>query len=191
MEVRRLKCCLVGNYGVGKTSIVHCQLEKPVDNLQSTVGIDFFTTRILVADDEIILSIWDTAGAERYRSLMQTYVHGSNIVMVVYDVTDTNAMQTVTTWLRVVEQYKPGVVAIVGNKNDLTSHVHDLHDTLAPYRRLNWKIVTGTCSSRSRPSVQKIFHRCLDSLLAPQTPKSTPGQTVKFRKTKKMRKCCT
>ena len=143
------------------------------------------------SDAARVRAFWDTAGAERYRSLMQSYVHGANIVMVVYDVTDTNAMQTVTTWLRVVEQYKPGVVAIVGNKNDLTSHVHDLHDTLAPYRRLNWKIVTGTCSSRSRPSVQKIFHRCLDSLLAPQTPKSTPGQTVKFRKTKKMRKCCT
>ena len=190
----RYKCCIIGDHGVGKTSIIHSLLDKPVDNLQSTVGIDFFSTTMLANNRDFYLSIWDTAGAERFHSLMHSYIRGSDIIMIVYDITNRNAMLRLTYWLRQIEHNKPTVVVIVGNKNDLSEITkHELHDTLEPYTRQNWSILTGKCSSRRRESVQKLFQRTISVLTKGDSNQNQVHKVVRFssRKNRQTQKCCT
>jgi len=190
----RYKCCVVGDHGVGKTSIIHALLDKPIDKLRSTIGIDFFSTTMLTDDKDIYMTIWDTAGAERFHSLMHSYLRDSDIIMIVYDITNRNAMRRLLFWLRQIEHAKPSVVAIVGNKNDLSEiKKHSVHDTIEPYIRQNWSFVTGKCSSRRRKSVQKIFRRTFSMITRNDSIPNEVNKVVRFtsRKNRQTQKCCT
>jgi len=189
----RYKCCVVGDQGVGKTSIIRALLGQPIHNLQSTIGIDFFSTTMLANDKDIYMTIWDTAGAERFHSLMHSYLRGSDIIMIVYDITKRNAMQRLTYWLRQIEHAKPATVVIVGNKNDLSEVTkHDIHETIEPYIRQNWSIVTGKCSSRRRKSVQKIFQRTISMITKDDANQNEINKVVRFtsRKNRETQRCC-
>lgn len=159
LEMSRLKCCMIGHAGVGKTSMCHAFMDKSVENIQSTMGIDFLSKTIFINDSSVHLSLWDTAGAEKYDSLMHSYIRDSHIVLIVYDVSDSQL--TILKWIRVAAQYNPLVVGIIGNKNDLTTAQHEFTDILAPWERHNWTIVSATCSSRKPSSVKKIILQCV------------------------------
>ena len=53
----RYKCCVIGDHGVGKTSIIRTLLDKPIDHLRSTIGIDFFSTTLLEHDINKVISV--------------------------------------------------------------------------------------------------------------------------------------
>jgi len=190
----RYKCCVIGDHGVGKTSIIHALLGKPVDKLQSTIGIDFFSTTVLLDNHDVYVTIWDTAGAERYHSLMHSYLRGSDIVIVVYDLTRIDAMESLTYWLRQIEYNKPSVVVILGNKNDLSQVTkHAIHDTIQPYMRQNWSILTSKCSSRRRESIKNTFQKSILMITKQDDFPKEVHKVVRItsRKNRRTQKCCT
>jgi len=74
MNVPEFKIVVVGDSGVGKTSICQAWRDKaPItDDLMATIGVDFFekTTQIPESDgQQVKLKIWDTAGSDRFRTL--------------------------------------------------------------------------------------------------------------------------
>tara|TARA_B100000780_G_scaffold277629_1_gene248805 strand:- start:214 stop:798 length:585 start_codon:yes stop_codon:yes gene_type:complete len=166
----KYKCCFIGAFGAGKTSFIRSILGLSVKNIQSTLGIDFFTTTIRVKDVNAGVTLWDTAGSERFRSLMYSYVRDSNIVFIIYDLTDRNAMASVIQCFRDLENCQPQVVAVVGNKLDLKPSItHDVHDTIQPWKRQGWNIVTGTCSAKNPSSTKRIFLWCLNQVVCSST----------------------
>jgi small GTP-binding protein len=186
----RTKCCFVGDFGVGKTSIIHSYLSKSTENIQSTLGIDFFSKSVCVKEQDVHLTIWDTAGSERFHSLIHSYLRDSNIIIVVYDLS--KPKHNLTYWLRIVEQHQPNVVGVLGNKSDLTqSCPNDLRDVLYPYERQKWNIVSGKCSSRVKKSIQIFMSKCLKQTIndKPELPfKITP---IKIPKKKtRLTSCC-
>lgn len=187
----RVKCCIVGDFGVGKTSLVYSWLNKPLDDIQTTLGIDFFSKMIHVGRRAVRVSLWDTAGAERFRSLMYSYLRDAQIVIVVYDLTEPKAMQSVTRWMRIVEQHQPSVVAVVGNKSDLTCTApRTVHETLEPYRRMRWSIVTGQVSSRRPETFSRVFKKCVVRL-CPEDDESPPNTSiVRFEPPLQVRRTC-
>ena len=84
-----LKIVVIGESSVGKTSIINQYInELFIDQSISTIGTDKFTKIETINNKEIKLNIWDTAGQERFRSLTPLFLKGSNIVLMVYDITD-------------------------------------------------------------------------------------------------------
>jgi GTPase SAR1 family protein len=53
---------------------------------KSTVGIDFYKKIINFKDSSLTLQIWDSAGQEKYKSLIPSYVRGAAMVFIIYDV---------------------------------------------------------------------------------------------------------
>ena len=47
-------------------------------------------------DRTVRLQLWDTAGQERFRSLIPSYIRDSTVAVVVYDVTNVNSFQQVS-----------------------------------------------------------------------------------------------
>ena len=39
----RVKCCIIGDFGVGKTSLVYAWLNRPLEEAKTTLGVDFFS----------------------------------------------------------------------------------------------------------------------------------------------------
>ena len=79
--------------------------------------------------------IWDTAGQERYRSLAPMYYRGAAAAIVVYDVTDDETFDGATTWIKELHvRADPSVViALVGNKADVTTGRKVLYDDALTY----------------------------------------------------------
>ena len=49
--------------------------------------------------EEIQLNIWDTAGDERFRSIMPLYYRDAQIALLVFDLTDPESFKGVDYWL--------------------------------------------------------------------------------------------
>ena len=159
------------------------------------MGIDFFTTTLNIGDTEASVSIWDTAGAERYRSLTSSYIRDSDVVFIVYDVSNIDAMQNVHQCLVDVERSRPSLVAIMGNKSDLNSVCkHDVKHTIEPYIRQGWTILTTRCSVYDEPNtIKEFFKKCLRTVTrsVSKISNKAPKQIRLVPQPELPRKCCT
>lgn len=84
----KYKCVFLGDQGSGKTSIIKSFMYGSFDhNYQATIGIDFLSKTMYLDDRTVRLQIWDSAGQERFRSLIPSYIRDSSVAVVVYDIT--------------------------------------------------------------------------------------------------------
>lgn len=119
-----LKLLLIGDAGVGKSSILLRFTDDTFDNhLQSTIGVDFKVKMMKKKSKNVKITIWDTAGQERFRTLTSSYYRGAHGIMLVYDVTRKSTLSQLQTWLNEVETYcgaqsKEVVKLLVANKID-------------------------------------------------------------------------
>uniref|UniRef100_A0A3Q2HY15 RAB31, member RAS onco family n=1 Tax=Equus caballus TaxID=9796 RepID=A0A3Q2HY15_HORSE len=68
MAIRELKVCLLGDTGVGKSSIVCRFVQDHFDhNISPTIGASFMTKTVPCGNELHKFLIWDTAGQERPR----------------------------------------------------------------------------------------------------------------------------
>ena len=81
------KVCLLGDFGVGKTSLVARFVNHTFsDKYLSTVGVSIKTKIINAANDEQMkLIIWDIAGEERFSTATERYIRGANGFLIVAD----------------------------------------------------------------------------------------------------------
>jgi small GTP-binding protein len=84
------KVVLIGESGVGKTSIIQRYINNTFKSqLMSTPGANFVTKNVIMEDDNqsIKFEIWDTAGQERYRALAKVFYKNAAVCVLVYDIT--------------------------------------------------------------------------------------------------------
>ena len=89
MSIESFKVVLVGESGVGKSSIITQFIDQTFqEDIQSTTG-GTFSTKSVVCDGGKILKfeIWDTAGQEKYRGLAKIFYKDAVIAILVYDIT--------------------------------------------------------------------------------------------------------
>ena len=55
-------------------------------------------------DRTVRLQLWDTAGQERFRTITTSYVRGSEGILLVYDVTDRNSFESISSWMEQISQ---------------------------------------------------------------------------------------
>ncbi|XP_046913320.2 ras-related protein Rab-22A [Dermatophagoides farinae] len=116
------KICLLGDTGVGKSSIVQRFVHNTYNAcMENTIGASFMTKTIYIKSTCYKLNIWDTAGQERYKALAPMYYRGANICIVVFDVTSKSSFDSVQSWIRELRTYllEKCLICIVGNKSDL------------------------------------------------------------------------
>ncbi len=54
---------------------------------KATVGVEFMSKAVEYDGQVLLTQIWDTAGAERYRSMTRMYYRGALGALLVYDIT--------------------------------------------------------------------------------------------------------
>ena len=130
------KFILIGNSGVGKTSILKF-LSTGVfpQEIISTIGVDKKTLDVSVEVEEnnkktkkdFIISLFDTAGQEKFRSIAATYYRGSDGILLLYDITDRNSFESIEMWINsIIESIgkkvdSKYVILLIGNKLDLVN----------------------------------------------------------------------
>jgi len=94
-----LKVIILGNSGVGKTSLMNQFVNKKFSNqYKATIGADFLTKEVMVDDRLVTMQIWDTAGQERFQSLGVAFYRGADCCVLVYDVTSPDSFKALDSW---------------------------------------------------------------------------------------------
>ncbi|TFK94730.1 ras-domain-containing protein [Polyporus arcularius HHB13444] len=120
------KIVIMGNTGVGKTSLLHRYTQGKFDpkNTTSTTGAFFVTKKVNIDGTKVRLQLWDTAGQERFRSMAPMYYRGANAALLLYDITNASSFEDVRGWLEELKKNcSPDlIIYIVGAKADLQQH---------------------------------------------------------------------
>ena len=138
------KIVVIGNSGVGKTSIVYSFANPHEDwrTCQSTPYMDITTVRVNFDDGYAMrLAIHDTAGTERFDSIPPSLIRSADVVVVVCSVGDPDIEGSVVHWNKKIA-YNEGfhsipaealpVRIIVANKEDVLSPLSDESSACAP-----------------------------------------------------------
>ncbi len=119
-QVNRQKIIFIGDVSVGKTSIINVLTGyKFNDEYEASIGVDFFSKTIKYKGKTIKLQIWDSAGQEKFRSLIPNYIRGSSLVFIVYDITNKKSFNNLQSWIDFVNNIENSNIVIIGNKMDL------------------------------------------------------------------------
>ncbi|KAL7714569.1 Ras-related protein Rab-7b [Entamoeba marina] len=94
-----LKMILIGDSGVGKSSLMNQFIEKTFSaQYKATIGADFLTKEVNVDGTAVTLQIWDTAGHEKFMSFGAAFYRGSDCCLLVLDVTSEQSFKSLDTW---------------------------------------------------------------------------------------------
>lgn len=94
-----LKVIILGDSGVGKTSLMNQYVNKKFSNqYKATIGADFLTKEVMVDDRLVTMQIWDTAGQERFQSLGVAFYRGADCCVLVYDVNVAKTFENLDCW---------------------------------------------------------------------------------------------
>jgi len=121
-----LKIIIIGNSAAGKTSLLMRFAEQYFsESFSATIGVDYkMRTCTLNNGKSVNLQIWDTAGQEKFRTIVTSYWRGADAALFVFDLTDLDSFHAIKTWALDAERYgKPSLQKlVVGNKADLTKN---------------------------------------------------------------------
>ena len=85
----KFKLIIVGNTGVGKTSILErVKINKFKEYYDSTMQPELCELNMEVENQIVKLKIWDTAGQEKFRALTRNYFRSSSLAIIVYAINE-------------------------------------------------------------------------------------------------------
>ncbi|MCL7754205.1 Rab family GTPase [Polaribacter sp. Z022] len=117
------KVLLVGNFGVGKTSLIRrFVLNEFSEDYISTIGVRVSKKVVEYKNETIKLMIWDVAGTSGNEKIPKAYFLGSHGAMFVFDVSREETFLNIEENLKMVKDLSGlDAITVVGNKKDLVS----------------------------------------------------------------------
>lgn len=114
MNHQRVSCIVAGDSGAGKTSLLTWLSQHTVEEFYNpTIGIDYFVTWY----KNVRIHTWDTAGAERFRSIVSSYFRGIDVCLLVFDVQHRASFRQIPSWWEhAIHNGHTGTFVLVGTK---------------------------------------------------------------------------
>jgi small GTP-binding protein len=125
MSILTKKICLIGDFGVGKTSLIRQFVERQFsDQYLSTVGVKISKKqRAVVQADQsrtVQLLIWDIEGQTKFKTVSESYFQGAAGAIIVGDVSRSETVAQLSEYWQRFWQINPkSLIAIALNKADL------------------------------------------------------------------------
>lgn len=115
MFASKQKICLIGEGGVGKTSLLSLLQGRDLPKDRTpTVGLE--------VEDSVLngknCAIWDLGGQERFKFMWNDFVRGAGLAILVCDSTEQNVKKTKAIYDRFERSFGTKIIAIA-NKQDL------------------------------------------------------------------------
>ena len=117
-----VKIIIVGDVGAGKTSLCNKLIYNNFNkDYITTIGVDYHIYYHQMDNIIYKLQLWDITGQERFNSLIPSFFRGIHIAIIVIDMNDMNAYESILRWYNNIIKFskEPFNIIIIGNKTDL------------------------------------------------------------------------
>jgi small GTP-binding protein len=133
MSAVQKKVCLLGDFAVGKTSLIRRYVEGRFDDRYlSTIGVKISRKALQRADYELNLLIWDLAGGDEIDKLSRRYLLGAVGAILVCDLTRPESLAIINEYVSVMHEVDgEAALVLAANKADLEAERAVDDDTLA------------------------------------------------------------
>ena len=161
------KLILIGNSGVGKSSILNRYMNKTFEeSYKCTIGVDFLMKSIEINGKTVKLQLWDTAGQEKYKSMVASYYRGANVALVVFDITNRESFDSLPLWIE--NYYKNGPeqknIILIGNKKDMIEERQVTQEEAELFSQTNNMIYFET-SAKDGDNIDYVFTYAAEKLV--------------------------
>ena len=169
-EPEGIKITLIGNSGVGKTSIINQYIDQTFDEANAaTIGANYSEKVITKNNKEYELNIWDTAGQEKFHSVGKHFYKDAYIVCLVYDITSQDSLEQLETiWYPDIQKFgeKYTILAVVGNKSDLYENDNLADENQAKEFAQSINATFMLTSAKTGDGIEKLFDTLVDKFLS-------------------------
>ena len=202
-ETPKYKLIFLGDQSVGKSCILNRFMNDTfTEEYQATIGLDFQSKNVQIYGQDIHLLLYDTAGQEKFRSLIPMYTRDANIILLVYDIASKDSFDHLPDWIHDLSNVKfdEVIFALVGNKNDLEEQRQVSKDEGLKFAEEN-NYIFEEISAKTGDGFSELFYKKLFEKIrikfrpAGQQPTSEI-KDIKFnieqeeKKTEKKKGCC-
>ena len=159
------KICMVGLYGVGKTSLVKRFVESIFDERYlTTIGVKVDRKDVTIGDRVVSLAIWDIAGEDELAQLRITNLRGASGYILVADGCRTASLEkAVDLHRRITNSFGPLPFVLVVNKADLREQWEIHSSDLAGLTADGWRAFET--SAKTGDGVEQVFVELTGSML--------------------------
>ncbi|KAI5189292.1 Ras-related protein Rab-1A [Nematocida sp. AWRm77] len=183
----QLKLLIIGESGVGKTSILQRFIENTFQGrFTSTIGIDFRSKRVEVDGKEVELQIWDTAGQERFFTITKSYYRGSDGIFLTFDLSSECSFKNTEKWVTAIQAKMEEKVPVflLANKKDLVQEKEmESLSTLKKFHELAERLSTPwyIISAQSGENIEEMFIDMARKIMQKKQPKPSLKKNHKYK----------
>jgi small GTP-binding protein len=160
MKDIKIKISIIGDSGCGKTTLMErfC-LDEFYEEAISTIGVDYMQKIIKIEDQMVNFDIYDTAGQERYRSIIKSYYRNAHGIILVFDTTSKISFNSLEFW---IEEIKNNItneltdIILVGTKSDLSQKREVYDQDIVDFCSMN-KLKYIETSSKMGFNIENLF----------------------------------
>ncbi|RME82830.1 MAG: GTP-binding protein [Caldilineae bacterium] len=169
MDVMQRKICLLGDFAVGKTSLVRRFVYNKFEaDYLATIGVHVSRKEVKVGLDparRVALVIWDLAGGETFSHMEEAYYRGSAGALLVADVTRPDTFGMLNTYATTFMRINPNAALVFAfNKVDLQPD-NSAYAAAAEELATRWQAPYYLTSALTGESVEDAFKTLAASLL--------------------------
>ncbi len=168
------KICLIGDFGVGKTSLIRRFVDRQFsDQYLSTVGVKISRKSMDVSNLEqqkkitLQLLIWDIEGSTKFKGVSASYFQGAKGAIIVGDVTRPESLENILEHIQAFSKVNPqGKTVVALNKSDLIDAEYlEKYCQLYSFSDNKSFVSTYASSAKSGTNVDEIFQSLAHSMI--------------------------
>jgi small GTP-binding protein len=193
------KIITLGDSSVGKTSIINRFINDTFDEeLTPTLGIKHTFKTLEINNTKVKLSVIDTNGQEKYRSLSVSYFRHADVVLFIFNLNEPLSFNNIQEWINVFNDNnnKKKVILkyLIGSKSDLEQRVEqNLIDEFAN----NNNMLYMATSAKTNNQIKELFQKIGEDILKEEEKKTNDmirtknsSRILLKTKEKNRKKCC-
>ena len=168
-KLSECKMVILGDQGVGKSSITIRYIEgKFKDGAKPTIGAQFQQIKTTLRNGNTLrINLWDTAGEEKFRSMLPMYYKDARGALITYDIGSLKSFESVEYWVNALDDNVKKdncVLVLVGNKIDIDESEKQVSRDVAQKYAEHHNMLFFEVSAKTGEGVGELFKKVSEEL---------------------------